>query len=49
MEMHTAEEEQRGELAARNDRRRGRSYAEQGEDEINEHWHRGYERGWHDH
>lgn len=42
-------EQERGRLAAMNDRRRGRSYAEQGEDEANHHWHAGYAVGWQAH
>lgn len=39
-------EQERGRLAARADRQRGRSYAEQGEDEQNHQWHIGYMIGW---
>jgi hypothetical protein len=39
-------DEERGYLAAVTDRHRGRSYAEQGEDESNHAWHAGYAVGW---
>ncbi len=39
-------EHARGRLAGMADWLRGRSYAEQGEDEANDPWHRGYVEGW---